>query len=490
MAHDHHNESSGLADVGLVGLAVMGQNLALNIADKGFSIAVYNRTAETMQSFVDRSLPSQDVRGYEGLAGFVAGLVRPRKILLLVRAGAVIDRVIEELLPHLDPDDIVVDCGNSLHSDSNRRLRSLAEHGVRFVGCGVSGGEAGARFGPSIMPGGDQAAWLQLQPIMQAVAAKAGPGGDEPCCSWLGGGGAGHFVKMVHNGIEYGDMQVLAEANVLLRSMGQEPKEMATTFRRWNEGRLQSYLVEISGSIMDAEEDGKPMIDLILDAAGQKGTGKWTVVAAMDLGQPVMLVAEAVGARMLSSFVDTRQKAAELLEGPGAPVGVELAPEEVEDAVYAAKLISYAQGFMLLATASEEHDWDVDLGAVAGLWRAGCIIRASFLDDVTAAFRNDPDLENLLFDPGFAEQVSLAQAGLRATVAAAAAAGVPTPALSSALAFYDGLRLARGSAGLIQAQRDFFGAHTFERVDQARGQWFHRDWAETGAAAKSGSYSA
>ncbi len=483
--------ASQFADVGLIGLAVMGQNLALNIADNGFSIAVFNRTVETTLQFAERATEAQDVRATDSIEAFVAAIARPRKVLILVKAGAVVDAVIKQLLPHLDDNDIVIDCGNSLYTDSERRTAELAEHGVRFVGAGVSGGEEGARYGPSIMPGGDPSTWDELSPILHAISAKAGLNNDEPCCTWLGNGGSGHYVKMVHNGIEYGDMQVLAEAHLVLRALGQTPQDMAKTFTAWNDGRLQSYLIEISAEILAAvDDDGTPMIDVILDAAGQKGTGKWTVISAMELGQPVMLVAEAVGARIVSSFVETRAKAEALLPGPKAPDIGDLTVEQIESAVYAAKLISYSQGFMLLSAASDENNWDLDLGAIAGLWRGGCIIRAKFLDDITAAYTNDVNLENLLFDPVFAERIGADQGGLRATVLAATKAGIAVPAMASALGFYDGFRKARGSANLIQAQRDYFGAHTFERVDRPRGEWFHRDWADTGAAATSGSYSA
>lgn len=491
MTKTHAAGASQLADIGLVGLAVMGQNLALNIADNGFSIAVFNRTVETTLRFAESATAGQDVRAAESIDDFVASIARPRKLLILVKAGAVVDAVIEQLLPHLDEDDIIIDCGNSLYTDSEQRTAELAEHGIRFVGCGVSGGEEGARFGPSIMPGGDESAWDEISTILTAISAKAGTNNDEPCCSWLGDGGSGHYVKMVHNGIEYGDMQVLAEAHLALRALGQSPQDMATTFTAWNNGRLQSYLIEISAEIFAAVDDGgAPMIDVILDAAGQKGTGKWMVISAMELGQPVMLVAEAVGARIVSSFVETRATAETLLTGPDAGDLGDLTVEHVESAVYAAKLISYTQGFMLLAKASDENGWNLDLGAIAVLWRGGCIIRSAFLDDITAAYTSDSNLENLLFDPVFAERINADQGGLRATVTAATKAGIAVPAMASALAFYDGFRTSRGSANLIQAQRDYFGAHTFERVDRQRGEWFHRDWANTGAAATSGSYSA
>ncbi len=454
------------ADVGLIGLAVMGQNLVLNLADHGYSVSVYNRTTSTTEEFVDRTSTDQDVRGTETLEELVGALALPRKIILLVKAGPVVDAVIDDLLPLLDEGDIVIDGGNSLHTDTARRLEALEHHGVRYVGSGVSGGEEGARHGPSIMPGGSADAWPHIQEMLQAIAAKAGPVGDEPCCDWIGPGGSGHYVKMIHNGIEYGDMQVLAEAYVTMRAMGMAPAEMADTFAEWNQGRLRSYLIEITAEILAAtEEDGAPMIDVILDAAGQKGTGKWTVISAMELGQPMMLVAEAVGARMVSSFVDTRARAEDLLAGPPAPLDPGLTADDIADAVYAAKLISYAQGFMVLADASKTHHWDLDLASIARMWRAGCIIRAAFLDDIAQAYTRDKGLENLLFDEFFVEAINGAIGGLRKTVVAAAAAGVPIPACASALTFYDGFRTARGSAGLIQAQRDYFGAHTYERVD-------------------------
>ncbi len=479
------------ADVGLIGLAVMGQNLVLNLADHGYSVAVYNRTQAATDDFLARTGPDQDVRGTTSLAELVQALERPRRIILLVKAGAVVDAVLDDLVPLLDADDIVIDGGNSLYTDTDRRLATLEQQGIRYIGSGVSGGEEGARHGPSIMPGGSPDAWPFVREMLQSIAATAGPGDDEPCCDWIGPVGSGHYVKMIHNGIEYGDMQVLAEAYAVLAATGRTPAEMSAIFAQWNEGRLRSYLVEITAEILAAtDDDGTPMIDVILDAAGQKGTGKWTVISAMELGQPMMLVAEAVGARMVSSFVDTRAKAASLLTGPDPSLDGALTADDIADAVYAAKLVSYAQGFMVLADASATHEWGLDLASIARLWRAGCIIRAAFLDDIARAFENDPGLENLLFDPVFTDAMNAASDGLRRTVLAGAAAGVPMPALASALTFYDGIRTARGSANLIQAQRDYFGAHTYERVDRPRGEWFHTDWAGTGGAATSGSYSA
>ncbi len=479
------------ADVGLIGLAVMGQNLVLNLADHGYSVAVYNRTIATTEAFVVQASETQRIIGSNSLAELVDLLERPRKIILLVKAGAVVDTVIDDLVPLLDDGDIIIDGGNSLYTDTARRFESLTTKNIRYIGSGVSGGEEGARNGPSIMPGGSAEAWPLVKEMLQAISAKAGPGLDEPCCDWIGPAGSGHYVKMIHNGIEYGDMQVLAEAYLVMSAMGIAPAEQAETFAGWNEGRLRSYLVEITAEIMAAtDEDGSPMIDLILDAAGQKGTGKWTVISAMELGQPMMLVAEAVGARMVSSFVDTRERAEPLLAGPTATLADALTVDDVADAVYAAKLISYAQGFMVLEDVSATHEWNLDLASIAGLWRAGCIIRAAFLDDIVDAYRREPDLENLLFDEFFVDAINGAIVGLRKTVAAAISAGIPVPAYASALTFYDGFRTARGSANLIQAQRDYFGAHTYERVDRPRGEWFHTDWAGTGGSATSGSYSA
>jgi len=479
------------ADVGLIGLAVMGQNLVLNLADHGYSVAVFNRTTATSESFVAGTLESQDVRATRSLAEFVAAVERPRKLILLVKAGAVVDAVIDGLVPLLDPGDIIIDGGNSLYTDTVRRFDDLGKQGVLFVGSGVSGGEEGARYGPSIMPGGAEEAWPEIREMFRAISAKAGPASNEPCCDWIGSGGAGHYVKMIHNGIEYGDMQVLAEASAALAALGQTPAQISKSLSEWNEGRLKSYLVEITSEIfLLLDDNDEPIVNAILDAAGQKGTGKWTVISAMELGQPMMLVAEAVGARMISSFVETRHRASKVLEGPTGAAIENLTIRDVEDAVYASKLVSYAQGFMVLREASEANGWDLDLASVARLWRGGCIIRASFLDDISAAYGRDANLENLLFDPVFSTAISDAQAGLRRTVVACAAAGIAIPAFASALSFYDGFRTERGSANVIQAQRDYFGAHTYERVDRPRGEWFHTDWAGIGGSATSGSYSA
>jgi 6-phosphogluconate dehydrogenase len=484
-------ERPELAAVAVVGMAVMGQNLALNLAEHGYAVAVFNRTTATATKFESDSPDWADIRAASTMADLVASLERPRRIILLLRAGAPVDEALATLGPLLDADDIVIDAGNSDYTDHERRHEAMAAHGVRYVGAGVSGGEEGARYGPSIMPGGDATAWPILEPMLTAIAAKAEDG--SPCTTWIGPGGSGHYVKMVHNGIEYGDMQVLAEAVTLLRAFGLDQPTSAEVLDRWNNGRLRSFLVEITASILTRlDEDGAPLLPRILDVAGQKGTGRWTAINAYDRGVPLSVIAHSVEARSLSARLDLRQEAAPVLAGPEqSPVSdAESAIEALEAAVWAAKVISYAQGFDLLTTASAEHDWKLDLAGVARIWRAGCIIRATLLDEISAVYDGDSPPAHLLLAPAFANPMADAQAGLRATVAAAATLGLPVPALSSALAYYDGLRTASGSANLIQAQRDWFGAHTYERTDRPRGEYFHTDWVESGAAAVSGSYRA
>ena len=473
------------ADVGLVGLAVMGQNLVLNLADHGYRVAVYNRTTSVTEEFLGGPAAGRQIFGHAVMEDFVAGLARPRRIILLVKAGAAVDAVLGQLTPLLDQGDIVIDGGNSLYTDTARRYEELAVHGIRYVGAGVSGGEEGARYGPSIMPGGDPEAWPEIREMLQAIAARADDGA--PCCEWLGPGGAGHYVKMVHNGIEYGDMQVIAEAYSLMKASGLTHAEMSDAFATWGDGVLDSFLIDITADILaTVDEDGTPLVENILDTAGQKGTGKWTVISSMDLGQPVSLVAEAVFARIVSSFKELRVRAAESRVRPD--VGVAVTLDDMRDALYASKIVSYAQGFMLLSAASEENDWDLDMARVASLWRAGCIIRAAFLDDVMAAFSAGTD--HLLLDKGFADRVAAAEPGWRRVVSAAVEAGVPVPAYSSALAFYDAFGSAQVSANLIQAQRDYFGAHTYERVDRPRGEFFHTDWTGRGGSTTSRSYNA
>ena len=486
MDEPNSDEPASTADVGLIGLAVMGQNLVLNLADHGYTVAVYNRTTSVTEEFVAGSAAGRSVVGHADLESFVAGLERPRRIILLVKAGAAVDAVIGQLSPLLDQGDIVIDGGNSLHSDTARRHEQLAAMGIRYVGSGVSGGEEGARYGPSIMPGGDAEAWPHIQEMLQSIAAKADDG--TPCCDWLGPGGSGHYVKMVHNGIEYGDMQVIAEAYSLLKASGMPHAEMSATFRAWGEGRLDSFLIDITAEILATpDEDGTPLVEKILDAAGQKGTGKWTVISSMELGQPVSLIAEAVYARIVSSFKELRTKVAARRDRPGAG-SLDIDLDDLADALYASKIVSYAQGFMLLQAASEENGWDLDLAKVASLWRAGCIIRAAFLDDVMQAFSGGA--EHLLLDDGFARQVADAEPGWRRVVSAAVAAGVPVPAYSSALAFYDAFGSETVAANLIQAQRDYFGAHTYERVDRPRGEYFHTDWTGSGGPTTSTTYEA
>ncbi len=477
------------ADIGMIGLAVMGQNLVLNMADHGFTVAGYNRSQEVTDDFLAGPAAGKSITGHDSIEAMVAQLSIPRKVMLMVKAGDVVDKVIDQVLPFLEEGDVIIDGGNSNYVDSIRRTADLGEKGIRFVGAGVSGGEEGARNGPSIMPGGNAEAWPLIADVLQSIAADASDG--RPCCDWIGPDGAGHFVKMVHNGIEYGDMQVIAEAYDLMGAMGMSNGEMAQVFRDWDTGVLDSFLIEITAEILaytDPETD-EATIDVILDAAGQKGTGKWTGIAALDAGQPMTLVAEAVFARVVSALVDERQRSAKVLDGPDRTLeagAVDL--DDLRDALYASKIVSYAQGFMLLADASAEHDWDLDLGRIASLWREGCIIRAAFLEDITAAFDAEPGLDNLLRAQVFRDAVATAQAGWRRVVVAGVQAGVPTPAYASALSFYDGIRSTRTPANMIQAQRDYFGAHTYERVDGERGTFVHTNWTGHGGDVTSGSY--
>jgi 6-phosphogluconate dehydrogenase len=489
------------SDVGLVGLAVMGQNLALNIADHGFRISVYNRTAEKTRQFVEANPGTPG-----GLVAtltpqeFVASIGRPRKIVILVKAGQATDAVIDGLVPLLEPGDIVIDGGNALWTDTIRRERALAEKGLRFVGSGVSGGEEGARFGPSLMPGGTREAWAELKPIWEAIAAKvdrktgrpiagAAPGkpvkGGVPCTTYIGTDGSGHYVKMVHNGIEYGDMQMICEAYDLMRVLlGLRPAEMAKIFSDWNEGILDSFLIEVTADVLRQKDPktNKPLVDVILDTAGQKGTGKWTSANALDLGVPAPTVAEAVFSRCLSAIKEERVAASKLLKGPRRKFsgGRRALVAAIHDALYCSKICSYAQGFQLMRAAQAEYSWKLNFGDIARIWRGGCIIRAAFLQRITDAYRRNPRLANLLLDPYFNRTVQKAQANWRKVVALAAEHGVPVPTFSSALAYYDGYRAARLPANLLQAQRDYFGAHTYERLDRPRGKFFHLDWQQPG----------
>jgi len=465
---------SGQADIAVAGLGVMGANLALNLADNGQVVVAYNRTTSVTDEFMSGEAGKLGVLPANSIEEMVGMLSRPRVVLIMVTAGNPVDAVIDSLLDHMEEGDIIIDGGNSLYSDTDRRQAYVESRGLLYLGIGVSGGEEGARHGPSIMPGGSRKAWEHVEPMLKSIAAKAPDG--KPCCEWIGIGGAGHFVKMVHNGIEYGDMQVIAEAyDLMRRGMGMSPAEMSKVFARWDEGRLRSYLVEITSDILATELDGQPIVDVILDAAGQKGTGKWTVISSLDLGQPTTLVAEAVYARIVSSDPDARKRAAAIYAGGPGTLGA-VTPDDVESALYASKIISYAQGFRLMRAASDENGWDLDLATIASIWRAGCIIRAVFLEDITAAFLRDPALPDMIEDDFFSGALAEAETAWRAVVAGAAMSGIPAPAYSSALSYFDGMRSERLPANLIQAQRDFFGAHTFERVDSPRGEFFHHGW--------------
>jgi len=480
-------------DIGLIGLAVMGQNLVLNMNDHGFKVAVFNRTVEKVDAFLANEAKGTKVVGAHSIEELTGLLKRPRRVMLMIKAGDTVDKMIEQLLPHLEKGDIIIDGGNSLFTDTNRRTKELAAKGILFIGTGVSGGEEGARLGPSIMPGGNPAAWPHVKDIFQAISAKVEDG--TPCCDWVGEDGAGHYVKMVHNGIEYGDIQLICEAyDLLQRGLGLTADELHDVFAEWNKGELDSYLVEISSQIFaHKDEDGQPLVDKILDAAGQKGTGKWTAISALDLGQPVTLIGESVFARCLSALKEERVAASKILAGPAkkAAVGDRAAfIEEVRCGLYCSKMISYAQGYMLLRAAAKENGWNLNLGGIALMWRGGCIIRSQFLGKIKEAYDKNPALENLLLDSFFSKAINQYQASWRKAQIHAIELGVPTPAFSTALAFYDGFRTGRLPANLLQAQRDFFGAHTYERVDKPRGQFFHTNWTGRGGRVSSTIYNA
>jgi 6-phosphogluconate dehydrogenase len=480
------------ADIGLIGLAVMGENLVLNMESHGYTVAVYNRTHSRVDDFLAGRARGKRIIGCHRVQELVAALKRPRKVMIMVKAGSAVDQVIEEVAPLLEPGDILIDGGNTHYPDTTRRTRTLKARGLLFIGTGVSGGEEGALRGPSIMPGGDPAAWPHVKPIFQAIAARAPDG--SPCCDWVGSEGAGHYVKMVHNGIEYGDMQLIGEAYHLLSGLaGLDAAALHDVFARWNKGPLDSYLIEITGDIFGYRdpETGKPLVDLILDAAGQKGTGKWTVGSAIDLGIPLTLITEAVFARCLSAQKEERLAATGVLRGPEprTPSDREAFVRDVEMALYASKIISYSQGFALLNAMARESGWTINNGAVALMWRGGCIIRSVFLGKIKEAFDRNPKLANLLVDPYFSAEVGRAQPGWRRAVAAGVAGGIPLPAMSAALAYFDGYRSARLPANLLQAQRDYFGAHTYERVDRPRGQFFHTNWTGRGGSTASTTYS-
>ncbi|MGC2619826.1 MAG: decarboxylating NADP(+)-dependent phosphogluconate dehydrogenase [Acidobacteriaceae bacterium] len=478
-------------DIGLIGLAVMGQNLVLNMNDHGFKVAVFNRTVSKVDDFIANEAKGTQVVGAHSVQEFVSLLKSPRRVMMMVKAGDTVDQMIDHVLPFLSPGDIVIDGGNSLFTDSNRRTKDLAAKGILFIGTGVSGGEEGARKGPSIMPGGNPEAWPHVKNIFQSIAAKVEDG--TPCCAWVGDAGAGHYVKMVHNGIEYGDMQLICEAyDILKHALNPTPDELAEIFTEWNKGELDSFLIEISALIFGKkDEDGTPLVDKILDTAGQKGTGKWTVESALDLGMPVTLIGESVFARCLSAIKEERVAASKVLSGPtGQAATADRADliENVRRALYCSKIISYTQGYMLLREAAKAYGWRVNMGGIALMWRGGCIIRSRFLGKIKDAYDKQPDLHNLLFDAFFSGALNEYQASWRKAIVKAIALGVPTPAFSTALAFFDGYRTARLPANLLQAQRDFFGAHTFERIDQPRGQFFHANWTGRGGRVSSTTY--
>jgi 6-phosphogluconate dehydrogenase len=473
----------------LIGLAVMGQNLVLNVESRGFQVSVYNRTTETMEKFIADN-EGKNLVGAPTLEEFVDSLERPRKVMMLVqsKAGAdpadrdAVDAVIDSLVPLLDKGDLIIDGGNTFFIHTERRSKELEEKGLLYIGTGVSGGEEGARKGPAIMPGGPKASWEIIKPIFEAISAKAGENNDEPCVVHIGKGGAGHFVKMVHNGIEYGDMQLICEAYQIFKTAGISTAEMADIFDEWNQGELESYLIQITSKIFTItdEETGEPLVEKIMDKAGQKGTGRWTVMNAAENAVVISTINAAVEARILSALKDQRVLASKVFEGP-TPV-IELPKEElvqkVHDALYASKIISYAQGMDLIKKVGEVHDWDLDLGGIAKIWRGGCIIRARFLNRIAEAYENNPGLTNLMLDPFFTDLLNSNQAAWREIVALGVTQGIPVPAFSASLGYYDSYRSERLPANLLQAQRDFFGAHTFERTDKPAGEFFHQEWPE------------
>jgi len=466
-------------DIGLIGLAVMGENLVLNMESRGFSVAVFNRTVSKVDNFIDGRAKGKNIKGCHSIEELVENLAKPRKVMLMVKAGKPVDDFIELLIPHLEKGDIIIDGGNSFFKDTIRRTKYVEEKGLLYIGTGVSGGEEGALKGPSIMPGGSPDAWPHVKPVFHAIAAKVADG--TPCCEWVGDNGAGHYVKMCHNGIEYGDMQMICEAYMLMsRLLGMTADEMHEVFAEWNRGELDSYLIEITSHILAKKdpETGKPMVDVILDTAGQKGTGKWTSQSALDLGIPAQTIAEAVFARTMSAIKEERVAASKVLKGPEAGFEGDRseAVEMIRKALYASKICSYAQGFQLMRAAAEEYGWNLKFGEIALLWRGGCIIRAQFLGKIKEAFDRRPDLPNLLLDPYFQRVIEENQEAWRKVVSLAVANGIPVPAFSSALAYYDGYRTERLPANLLQAQRDYFGAHTYERVDKPRGEFFHTEW--------------
>ena len=478
------------ADIGVVGLAVMGENLILNMESKGFTVACYNRTTSKVEDFVNGRANGKNIIGCMSVEELVGSLAKPRKVMLMVKAGSAVDAFIDQILPLLDDGDIIIDGGNSHFPDTIRRVEYVQSKGKLYIGTGVSGGEEGALLGPSIMPGGSPAAWESVKPIFQKISAHTS--NNEPCCEWVGQGGAGHFVKMVHNGIEYGDMQMICETYHMMRyGLGMTNTEMHEVFAQWNEGELDSYLIEITRDILGyKDEEGNEVVDLILDTAGQKGTGKWTAVAALDCGQPLTLIGEAVFARCLSALKNERVEASKVLKGSDAKFSGDKKAfvDDLKEALYASKIVSYAQGYQLMRAAAKEYGWNLNYGGIALMWRGGCIIRSVFLGKIKDAFDKNPDLVNLLLDPFFKAAVERAQQSWRKVVMSAVVLGIPMPAISSALAYYDGYRSERLPANLLQAQRDYFGAHTYERIDKPRGEFYHTNWTGRGGDTAASTY--
>jgi 6-phosphogluconate dehydrogenase len=481
-----------LSDIGLIGLAVMGENLILNMASKGFTVTAYNRSTDKVENFINGRAQGLSIRGAYSVEELVQSLERPRKVMIMVKSGAPVDATIEQLVPFLEKGDIIIDGGNTHFPDTIRREKYLADLGIHFVGAGVSGGEEGALIGPSIMPGGSQEAWLAVKPIFQAISAKVEDG--SPCCDYVGQNGAGHFVKMVHNGIEYGDMQLLCEAYQIMKEvLGLSADEMHEVFKQWNTTELDSYLVEITRDILAfKDEDGGPLVEKILDTAGQKGTGKWTGVIALDLGVPLTLIAESVFARCISALKEERVAASKVLTGPAKTFSGDKTAfiEDLRQAVLASKIVSYAQGYTLMREAAKEYNWDLNYGGIALMWRGGCIIRSAFLGKIKEAYDKNPELNNLLLDDYFTNTVVNAQEGWRRVAMNAIGNGVPAPCLTAALNYFDGYRTERLPANLLQAQRDYFGAHTYERTDKPRGEFFHTNWTGRGGNTASSTYNA
>lgn len=479
-----------LSDIGLIGLAVMGENLVLNMESKGFQVSVFNRSTDKVDNFIAGRAKGKNIKGTHTLKELVQSLERPRKVMLMIKAGKALDDNIESLIPLLEPGDIIIDGGNTHFPDTDRRTAYVESKGLLYIGTGVSGGEEGALLGPSIMPGGSTKAWPIVKPIFQAIAAKVEDG--TPCCDWVGENGAGHFVKMVHNGIEYGDMQLINEAYHIMKDvLGMNADEMHQVFKEWNEGPLDSYLIEITRDILAyKDEDGSPLVEKILDTAGQKGTGKWTAVSALDLGIPLTLIGEAVFSRCLSAIKDERVIASKAIKGPKPSFNGDKKAflKDLHDALFASKVVSYAQGYALMAAAAKEYGWNLNYGGIALMWRGGCIIRSVFLGKIKEAFDKNTNLTNLLLDPFFKEIVEKAQAGWRNVVATSIMNGIPTPAFATALNYFDGYRSERLPANLLQAQRDYFGAHTYERIDKPRGEFFHTNWTGRGGTTASSTY--